>query len=264
MKNILSIILSAVCISAFADLRVTAFGAGAKTNITIVSKTHIENAWQRKVVMKNGDGEIINDDDQVAELASTEAIDYAATNAVRISEAANTSMTNALQTLSDASRNAATNSVGLALVFEPSTSRTNLTAYCVKTWVGQDGMDHQLIWYNKVLDLQLNRYVVYQTYDKCVTNKCEWADWESTTTVTENGKTWVGCRECRVSRPSWAVGERCLDAPNEVFGGPNGFDFGDMLLTMGDIPLFTGAITNSVTGQVAYFDNGFFKGFITE
>jgi len=239
--------------------------AGATTNVTLVSETKTEKGWERKVVMKTGDGEIINDDDQVADLSSTEAIGYAATNSCKISESANVAMTNSLRSLEIASQNAATNSVALAMIFSPSTSRTNLTAYLVRSWYDEnDGMDHQYVWYNKELALALNRWVVYQTYDKCVSNKCEWLNWTNLVTVVENGKTWTGCRECKVSRPSWAVGERCLDNPNEPFGGPTGFDFGDMTLQMGGLDLYTGIITNGITGQAAYFDNGFFKGFITE
>lgn len=42
--------------------------------------------------------------------------------------------------------------------------------------------------------------------------------------------------------------------------GPSGFDFGDLLVTVGGDPAYTGIVSNGVTGAVLYFDNGFCKG----
>ena len=50
------------------------------------------------------------------------------------------------------------------------------------------------------------------------------------------------------------------DLPNDRLGGPSGFDFGDLLLTVGGVPAYTGIVSNGVTGAVLYFDNGFCKG----
>ena len=230
------------------------------TNIVITSETVEEPAWKRHVVMKSGaTGEIFNDEGQVGSEAESAAAGEAAERAAEIGDAANAAMGKALRMLEDASAGAATNAIGLALVVMPETIRSNLTAYVVKTET--DGVtDTQWVWYNRHIDLAPNRYVVYETYDRASTNKVEWADWTNAVTVEKNGRTWEGCRVCTVTRPAWARGGACLDLPNDRLGGPSGFDFGDVLLTMGGTPLYTGYVTNGVTGAVLYFDNGFCKG----
>lgn len=229
------------------------------TNIVIVSETVEELAWRRQVVMQDGEGRIFNDSGKVGSAAETAAAGEAAEHAAEISDAANVAMTNALQMLKDASADAATNAIGLALVVLPETSRTNLTAYVVKT--ESDGTtDTQWVWFNRQIDLEPNRFVVYETHDRAATNKVTWTDWTNVVTVTHNGRMWEGCHVCTVARPAWAQGVACLDLPNETFGGSGGFDFGDLLLTMEGVPLYTGFVTNGVTGAVLYFDNGFCKG----
>lgn len=104
------------------------------------------------------------------------------------------------------------------------------------------------------------RDVVYETHDRAATNKVAWVDWQTTETITHNGRTWEGCHRCTVTRPTWAQGVTCLDLPNDRLGGPSGFDFGDLLVTVGGDPAYTGIVSNGVTGAVLYFDNGFCKG----
>jgi len=233
--------------------------AGA-TNIVITSETIEEPAWARRVVMKSvATGEILNDGGKVGDAAREAATGEAAEHAAEICVAANDAMTNAVRVLTDASAYAATNAIALALAVAPETTRSNLTAYVVKTQ--SDGTnDTQWVWYNREISLAPNRFVVYETYDRAATNKVEWTDWTNTVTVTHNGRTWEGCHVCTVVRPAWAQGETCLDMPNDILGGPTGFDFGDLLLTMNSAPLFTGFVTNGLTGAVLYFDNGFCKG----
>ncbi len=230
------------------------------TNIVVTSETITELAWKRGVVMKSGaTGEIFNDDGAVGSAAAESASGEAAESAAEISDAANAAMTNALAVLDVAKGSAATNAIGIALIVPPETSRTNLTVYVVKT--ESDGaVDTQWVWFNRRIDLPPNRFVVYETYDRAATNKCEWTDWTNAVTITHNGRTWEGCHVCTVIRPDWAAGLPCLDIPNEKLGGPSGFDFGDLLLTSGGEPLFTGFVTNGLTGEVLYFDNGFNKG----
>lgn len=253
-------IFSALLIAAFPLLAVAQLAATLSTNLYIVSESIEEPAWKRQVVMKSGaTGGIFNDGGRVGSAVESAAAGEAAEHAGEISDAAGVAMTNALRVLDEASEHAATNAIALALVAAPETSRTNLTAYVVKTET--DGTnDTQWVWFNRELDLAPNRYVVYETYDRATTNKAAWANWAATTNVTHNGRTWEGCHVCTVARPVWARGESCLDLPNETFGGPSGFDFGDMLLTSGGEPLYTGFVTNGVTGEVLYFDNGFCKG----
>lgn len=245
----------ALCDMALAQLAAT---AGA-TNIVIVSESIEEPAWKRQVVMQSEDGSIFNDGGMVGSAAESAAAGEAAEHAGEISDAAKTAMTNAVQALTDASENAATNAIGLALVVMPETVRSNLTAFVVKTET--DGVtDTQWVWFNRRIDLAPSRYVKYETYGRSTTQKAEWTDWTNAVTVVHNGRTWEGCHVCTVLRPVWARGGTCLDLPNETFGGPNGFDFGDLLLTSGGQQLYTGLVTNGVTGDVLYFSNGFCMG----
>ena len=247
-------------IFAAATARAQLAATAGSTNIVITSETIEEPAWKRQVVMmSDATGEVFNDEGQVGSAAEMAAAGEAAEYAAEICDAANVAMTNAVRVLTDAGENAATNAIALALVVMPETSRTNLTAYVVKTET--DGVtDTQWVWYNRQIDLEPSRYVVYETYDRAATNKVTWANWTNAVTVTHNGRTWEGCHVCSVTRPSWAAGGACLDLPNDRLGGPSGFDFGDLLLTMAGEPLYTGFVTNGVTGAVLYFDNGFCKG----
>ena len=257
MRYAVLILFAAVAATtARAQLAATA----GSTNIVITSKTIEEPAWKRDVVMKSGaTGEIFNDGNAIGDAAQSAASGEAAEHAAEISDAANVAMTNALRTLTDASAGAATNAIGIALVVMPETTRSNLTVYVVKTET--DGVtDTQWVWYNRQISLAPNRFVVYQTHDRAATNKVTWANWTNTVTVVQNGRTWEGCHVCTVTRPAWAQHTTCLDRPNDTLGGANGFDFGDLLLTMENASLYTGFVTNGVTGAVLYFDNGFCKG----
>ena len=255
MRTAAAIIAAAALpFAAFAQL-----GAAATTNRVYTSAVVEEPAWKRQVVMKDGAGRIFNDDNAVGNGAESAAAGAAAEHAAEIGEAAHTSMTNSLRELEQAQRHAATNAVAFALVIPPETSRTNLTAYVVKTET--DGVtDTQWVWYNRKIDLEPNRFVVYQTFDAAATNKVTWTDWTNAVTITHNGRTWQGCHVCTVTRPTWAQGAACLDLPNDKLGGPQGFDFGDLLLTVAGRPAYTGYVTNGVTGAVLYFGNGFCYG----
>lgn len=246
----------------------TAAGARAQlaaergtTNIVLASEVILEPAWQRRVVMQDAaTGEIINDAGKVGRAALAAAVAEAASRAAEISDASAAAVSNALQRLVAAQANAATNSIAIALAVMPETSRSNLTAYVVQTET-TNGIDTQWVWYNRQIALEPNRYVVYETHDRAATNKVAWVGWTAAgETVTVNGRTWEGCHKCTVSRPDWARGVACLDLPNDKLGGVNGFDFGDLLLTVGGVPAYTGIISNGVTGATLYFDNGFCKG----
>lgn len=245
----------------------TTFGllGASVTNNVIVSSNIVEKAWKRDVVMKNQAGEIINDSNQVGDKSKVAAADVTAEKAGEISIAAREAMETALSSLDEAKKSMATNALALAFVVPPETTRSNLTAYVVKTEVINGGLqDRQYVWFSHDIALAPNRFVVYETYGQCSTNKVKWLNWKESVDITVNGRTWRGCKVCDVSRPSWAVGESCLDLPNDTLGGPDGIDFGDILITVGGVPAVTAFVTNNITGEVAYFDNGFFKGFKKE
>lgn len=204
-------------------------------------------------------GEIYNDSGKVGSAAELAAADEAAESAADIAAAAHDNMTNQAERLVVASASASTNALAIALVVRPETTRTNLTFYVVKT--ESDGVtDTQWVWCNWAIDFPPNRFLVYQTFGQCSTNKFEWDDWATVTNITINGRTWNGCHKGHVTRPSWAQSKSCLDLPNDTLGGPSGFDFGDLTLTVGGRTPFTGFVTNNVSGEVLYFDQGFNKG----
>lgn len=240
--------------------------AAPSTNVTLVSETKIENAWQRKVVMKDGAGKIINDDEQVGEAADAAADREVAEQAGAISDAAKTAMLGQIQRLESASANAAKSAIAVALVMPPELTRENLTGFVVKE-TSDGSVDTQWVWYNRSLSLKPNRYVVYEGISNCATSKCEWVSWDADgETVVANGREWSGCHKCTVRRPAFAARVPCLTNPNESrWGGPHGMEFGDMTLTMGDKALVTAIITNRFDAtERVLFDNGFFKGFIKE
>lgn len=218
------------------------------------------NAWKRDVVMRREpSGQIFNDQRQVGSAADLAAATATAEEAAAIADEANAAMTNEVRRLDDAAASASTNALALALVVRPETTRTNLTYFVVQTTT--DGVtDTQWVWCNWDLAIAPNRFVVYQTFGQCTTNKFEWTDWTAKTNVTVNGRTWQGCRKGTVVRPEWARGKSCLDLPNDRLGGPTGFDFGDMTLTIGGRTPFTGFVTNNISGEVLYFDQGINKG----
>lgn len=230
--------------------------AGVVYNSTVVTNA----AWRRDAVMRHEPtGEIYNDHGRVGSAAEVAAANEAADGAASMAEAANDSMTNQMRRLEQAAASTSMNALALALVVRPETSRTNLTLYVVQTTT--DGYtDTQWVWCNWSVDYPPNRFVVYQTFGQCATNKFTWADWSATTNVTVNGRTWYGCHKGTVTRPEWARGESCLDLPNDRLGGPQGFDFGDLTVTVGGRTPFTGFVTNNITGEVLYFDQGFNKG----
>lgn len=234
-------------------------GAAATTNEVIASEIIEEPAWRRQVVMQRADGTIYNDGGAVGSAAETAAIDELAESAHEIAEAAQTVLTNQFARLREASSHAATNAVALAFAFAPESTRSNLTAYVVKTETNGT-TDTQWVWYNRALALEPVRFVAYEMQGRAATNKVTWTDWDEPVDVTVDGRTWQGCHVCTVARPEWARGLSCLDRPNDILGGPSGFDFGDMLITVRGNPAFTGIITNRLTGATLYFDNGFLKG----
>lgn len=264
----LALVAAAVWSSASAQQQGAAHNAlvatESVTNTVLYSDVKTENAWKRQVVMQDGEGGFFNDEGQVGDLARVTAAGEAATNVQNVAVRSREVMTNALARLDEASANAATEAIGLSVVIAPETSRTNLTMFVVDEWTDGE-TDTQLVWVNKSIDLMPNRYVVYSGYGQSATCKVTWVDWPTKTNVTVNGRTWTGCHRCTVSRPSWAKNETCLTLPNESrFGGVSGFDFGDLILTMGGTPLDTCVLTNKADAtDVIYFNNGFYMGHIT-
>ncbi len=266
MKKLVSI-LALAPLAALAQLgaspSASTLGAaeGTATNVTVVSDTKTELAWKRQVVMQRPEGDIFNDGGQVGSAAEAAATREAAEHAAEIGEAANEAMLDAQSNLVAQSSSAATNALAFALVVPPDHDRTNLTFFVVETET-TGAVDTQWVWCNKVLPMSPNRFVVYETFGDCATQKCTWVSWTSNgVSRTVNGLTWSGVHKCTVNRPSFAVGKTCLDLPNDRLGGAAGFDFGgNCVLTKNGSPYYTGYVTNDAQTAVLYFDNGVYKG----
>jgi len=249
-----------VCGAALAEETPPAVVAGfGATRVEVRSEVMRKNAWQKSVVTVDQDGEISGDKGVVGEKASTDAIDYVASNACQIAQAATASMNQSLQYLYSHTNQMATASVMFAVAIAPETVRSNLTGFVVKTET-TGNQDRQWVWYNEALLLRPNRWVTYSNYAQSQSVKCNWVNWTTNgVSVTYKGRTWEGCHECTIDRPSFAQGKPCLDLPNEEWGGPNGIEWGDLTLMRNGVEYYTGFVTNNVTGDVLYFDNGAMK-----
>lgn len=252
-----TIFLNAILLPAVA---LAQLGADRSSSVAYNSSVVTNKAWERNVVMRHEPtGTIYNDRGTVGSAAEVQAANVVADNAAEMADAAHTSMTNQVKRLEDAAGTASTNAVAVALIVRPETTRTNLTFYVVKTET--DGIvDTQWVWCNWDIDFPPNRFVKYETFGQTATQKFKWDDWSQKTNLTVNGRTWNGCHRGTVTRPTWAQGGSCLDCPNDRLGGPSGFDFGDLTITVGGRTPYTGFVTNNLTGEVLYFDQGFNKG----
>lgn len=235
-------------------------------NITEVRSSDMtKRAWRKSVVTVDEEGNLGGDQGVVASAVEFNALDTVADEAITISEASQASLTNSLQYLYSNTNNMATSGLGIALAFKPALEDPSPHGFVVKTeteTLNGVVVDRQWVYYNVELSLAPNRLVVYERNDGTIEHvKCKWVSWtNSGTTITVAGETYSGVHECTVERPTWAVGQSCLELPNETWGGAEGINFGDLLLLQEDgNPYYTGYVTNTVEGLVAYFDNGFLK-----
>ena len=266
MKAFMNLAAVFAAFACLADTPTIGSERGSSTNRIVTSKIHTERAWRRDVVTVDQLGRIHGDGGQVAELAETEAVNEVAENSASIADAANASMLASMDYLLSQTNNMASSGMGIAIAFPPENDDPNIRGFVVKTDY-ENGKDIQYVHYNTELSLPPNRTVTYETYGRSERVKCVWSPkWDAAgTNLVVSGRTWSGVHRCEVQRPSWAQGKSCLDIPNEVWGGDGGMEWGDMLLTDGNgRPYFTGYVTNGITHEVAYFDNGFLKEIKTE
>lgn len=258
------LVVLALSLSAWADATAP-YGARAATETTnrvVTSKTVTELAWKRNVVTIDELGRIHGDGGVVAREVETSAINDVAERAWEVSEAANEAMRLSLDLVESKTNDMANAGIGFAIAFRPETDDPNLRGFVVKTEYDKDtNKDIQWVHYNVELSLPPNRTVTYETHDKVENVKCDWGSWDAAgTNMVVSGLAWEGLHRCTVSRPTWAVGKSCLDLPNDTWGGENGMDWGSMTLVDGNgRAYFTGYVTNGITHEVAYFDNGFLK-----
>lgn len=234
------------------------FGAA---NVNMVrSEPQTKKAWRRNVVTVDEEGNIKGDQGVVVTQAESDSLSYLASNITQVAAAANAAMTNSMQYLLSSTNNMATDGFGISIAFAPTGDEAAPIGYVIKTST-TNNVDVQYVHYNRTLEAPPNRKVLYTSnMGDEVAQACKWVNWSSNgVDMVVGGKAWSGVHECRVDRPSFAQGRACLDLPHEQWGGDNGIDWGSVTLTRGGLPYYTGYVTNTVEGLVAFFDNGFLK-----
>ena len=260
-KFILLVLTVLSCITTFAQDRL--LGAAAKTNVTVVSNYEILRARKLFPLMKDEEGEFVNDGGIVGDKISTDAIDQVAEAAAEMAEAANTAMTNALQYVYEAMKDMARDSVGIAMAFAPEGEPSNLTVYVAHEYTNGTN-DTFFVWFSEELALAPNLFMAYEYYGGCVTQKMNWTrGWNTVTNIVDNrGRTWEGCHIGVVERPTWAINVTHITEPNIPIGGPAGMNWGGITILDADDgePYFTGLVTNDIDNLVMYIEDGAIKG----
>lgn len=258
MKTLFAILAALPLVAAaqqLGDLR-------AGTNVTVVSDIHYEPRWDRTFVRETPEG-IRGDKGRVGSAAADQAVGEFADQASEVSDAALGAITNAMQKVYAVTNLLPQHAYGISFHIAPPQTEGDLRGYVVKTT--SDGYtDTQYVWYSQRLTRPLQRYVTYTLAGGGLSNDvaCVWQNpFTNTVTVTEGGVTWTGCHVCTVPRPTWACGLPAVDKnPNEVFGGGEGFDFGDMPVFVDGRPTLTKTVTNKLNSALwIRFDNGVMK-----
>ena len=260
-KFILLFLVAFSCVVSFAQDRL--LGSAAKTNVTVVSNYELLRARKFFPVMKDEEGEFVNDGGLIGDKISTDAIDQVAKSADEMAEAANTAMTNALQYVYEAMKDMARDSVGIAMAFAPEGEPSNLTVYVAHEYTNGTN-DTFFVWFSEELALAPNLFMAYEYYGGCVTQKMNWArGWSTVTNIVDNrGRTWEGCHIGVVERPVWAINVTHITEPNIPIGGPAGMNWGGITILDADDgePFYTGIVTNDIDNLVMYIEDGAIKG----
>ena len=157
-KFVLFVLVVFSCVASFAQDRL--LGSTAKTNVTVVSNYELLRARKFFPLMKDEDGEFVNDGGLIGDKISTDAIDQVAKAADEMAEAANTAMTNALQYVYEAMKDMARDSVGIAMAFAPEGEPSNLTVYVAHEYTNGTN-DTFFVWFSEELALAPNLFMAY-------------------------------------------------------------------------------------------------------
>ena len=229
------------------------------TNVYLVSDVAKGKAWTRQAVLATPSNTIMDLSGVFVSTAEAAVHSNEAERISAVSSAAIAGMQSAFGALYAVTGNLPKTAYHVTLSFPPAEAGASLQGYVVKE--STDGVvDTQWVWYSHELPMPPVRYVEYLTPAGRSSVGAKWVSWSAAgETITVNGRTWKGCHRCTVTRPQSARNIPALTRQNDTFGGANGFDFGAAIVTVGGRPTRTGYVTNDITGEVIYFNNGVLK-----
>ena len=217
----------------------------AATNLVITSDEVMELGLSRQALLDGGNGKVIDRSGTVVSHADAAAQMALATNLQEIARATAGGVTNALQSLWDVTNQIPSHAEHIALYVPRQNIPLNLTGEVISE--GSDGVtDWQIVEYSQLLTIAPNRHVEYTYLNITATVECVWDKWEKDAYT----------HRCTFTRPTALRGKLINSRWHETIGGAKGFDFGSALVTVDGKPTFTGAWTNSITGEIYNFRNG--------
>lgn len=215
------------------------------TNLVITSDEVVELGLSRQALLDGGNGKVIDRSGTVVSYADAAAQMALATNLQRIATATANGVTNALQSLWDVTNQIPSHAEHIALYLPRQRTPLNLTGEVISE--GTDGVtDWQIVEYSQLLTIAPNRHVEYTYLNITATVECVWDKWDKDSYT----------HRCTFTRPTALRGKLINSRWHETIGGAKGFDFGSALVTVDGEPTFTGAWTNSITGEIHNFRNG--------
>ena len=229
----------------FATAAPIADGEKAATNLVITSDEVMELGLSRQALLDGGNGKVIDRSGTVVSHADAAAQMALATNLQEIARATAGGVTNALQSLWDVTNQIPSHAEHVALYVPRQALPLNLTGEVISE--GSDGVtDWQMVKYSQLLTIAPNRHIEYSYFDVTASVECVWDKWEKDSYT----------HRCTFTRPMALRGKLINSRWHETIGGAKGFDFGSALVTVDGDPTFTGAWTNSITGEIHNFHNG--------
>lgn len=215
------------------------------TNLVITSDEVTELGLSRQALLDGGNGKVIDRSGTVVSHADAVAQMTLATNLQRIATATASGVTNALQSLWSVTNQIPSHAEHIALYLPRQRTPLNLTGEVISE--GSDGVtDWQIVRYSQLLTIAPNRHVEYTYLNVTATVECVWDEWDKDSYT----------HRCTFTRPTALRGKLINSRWHETIGGAKGFDFGSALVTVDGEPTFTGAWTNSITGEIHNFRNG--------
>lgn len=215
------------------------------TNLVITSDEVIELGLTRQALLDGGNGKVIDRSGTVISHAELVALNVLATNINQITTSAHNAMVEAVGELKAVTDQVPSHAEHIALYLPPTSSPNNLMGEVIAE--GTDGItDWQIVRYTQYLLIAPNRHVEYSYLGSTATVECVWDNWDKDSLE----------HRCTFKRPTLYQGKLIRSYVHDRFGGAKGFDFGSALVSVDGKPTYTGAWTNSITGEIHNFRNG--------
>lgn len=215
------------------------------TNLVIMSDEVTELGLSRQALLDGGNGTVVDRSGRVVTHADVVALNVLATNINRIAKAAHDGMMEAVGELEAVTNQVPSHAEHITLYLPPTSALNNLMGEVIAE--GTDGStDWQIVRYTQRLLIAPNRHIEYRYLATTATVECVWDKWDKDALE----------HRCTFIRPTALRGKLINSRWHETIGGAKGFDFGSALVTVDGEPTFTGAWTNSITGEIHNFRNG--------